>query len=62
MSEQEHVNRNDINWIKESLIRIEKQTTETNGRVSSLETFRDKALAYGSVAIIIIPAVISRFL
>jgi hypothetical protein len=36
MSDLEQVNANDIVWIKQSLNRIEKQTTTTNGKVKKL--------------------------
>ena len=46
MSTQESVNRTDIEWIKESLTRIETQTTKTNGRVNRLEMWRERANGY----------------
>lgn len=37
MSELESVNKNDIEWIKDTLREIKTQTTKTNGRVNKLE-------------------------
>lgn len=43
---QEDINRNDIQWIKEGISRIEKQTTKTNGRVNKLEDWKTQTTWY----------------
>lgn len=49
MSDLDKVNQNDIAWIKETLKRIEAQTTKTNGRVTSLEKFKVKIVTYATI-------------
>ena len=49
MSNQEQVNKNDIDWIKQTLREIKDQTTKTNGRVTALEKDRDKMYGVASV-------------
>lgn len=62
MSEQDQVNKTDIDWIKNTLTDIKEQTTKTNGRVTVLESFRIQALTYGSIAIVVVPYLLNRFL
>ena len=45
--------------IKESLARIEAQTTRTNGRVTGLETWKAKSTGYTTAAGVFIMVIIS---
>lgn len=40
MTAQDHINANDISYIKDAVARIEAQVKETNGRVTSLEKWK----------------------
>jgi ribosomal 50S subunit-associated protein YjgA (DUF615 family) len=42
--------RGDVRRIEETLVRIEKQVTTTNGRVNNLETWRNRII--GAVSVI----------
>jgi hypothetical protein len=52
-----------FNEVKETLARIEKQTTKTNGRVDKLENWRSYILGgFGIVTFIVIPLISWIFL
>lgn len=60
MSEQPYTNReldSHFNELKVMLIRIESQTTRTNGRVSKLENWRSYMLGGMAVIVFSLPAI-----
>lgn len=49
-------------WNKETLLRIEKQTTTTNGRVTKLERFQSYTLGFcAAIGILILPIIFALF-
>lgn len=50
-SDQGAVNKTDIEWIKATLLRIEAQTTKTNGRVTIIELWKAKVVGMYTIAI-----------